>query len=178
MLIKTIEIILIFIPTFIYQLIDICVGDTVVARNFINDEWGQLVGTPLKLVIAVVIGVAVLGILLQMMNLVSVMNPHSFNVEEGTGFNDDRGIWAENSKRSPIVFTVRDESDGRTVQGAIVEIKGAGANEAQVTDEDGVVSFSGFDFELSNAPYAKTTVTVTKEGYSRWTNSYLVKPKT
>jgi hypothetical protein len=138
MLIKTIEIILIFIPTFIYHLIDICIGDTVVAGNFIRDERGQLVGTPLKLVIAVVIGVAVLGILLQMMNLVSVMNPHSFNVEEQKGFTADGGFWE--TPQSDVVFIVKDANDGRLVQGAIVEIKGAGANAAQITKNDGTAT--------------------------------------
>ena len=150
-----------------------------VARNFIRDERGQLVGTPLKLVIAVVIGVAVLGILLQMMNLVSVMNPHSFNVIEQSGFTDDKGsIWEKSSDRSNIVFIVKDENDGRLVQGAIVEIKGAGATSAQVTDKEGEATFSGLNFDLAGATYAKVTVTTTKEGYSRWTNTYLVKPKT
>ena len=150
----------------------------IVEKNFLRDERGQLVGTPLKLVIAVVIGVAVLGILLQMMNLVSVMNPHSFNVIEQSGFTDDKGsIWEKSSDRSNIVFIVKDENDGRLVQGAIVEIKGAGATSAQVTDNEGEATFSGLNFALAGATYAKTTVTVTKEGYSRWTNSYLVKPK-
>jgi hypothetical protein len=151
----------------------------VAVRNFINDERGQLVGTPLKLVIAVVIGVAVLGILLQMMNLVSVMNPHSFNVVEQSGFTDDKGsIWEKSADRSNIVFIVKDENDGRLVQGAIVEIKGAGATSAQVTDKEGEATFSGLNFDLAGANYAKVTVTATKEGYSRWTNTYLVKPKT
>ena len=70
--------------------------------NFIRDERGQLVGTPLKLVIAVVIGVAVLGILLQMMNLVSVMNPHSFNVEWEKGYTQDGGF-EENPGRDVIL---------------------------------------------------------------------------
>ncbi len=148
-----------------------------VAGKFLRDERGQLVGTPLKLVIAVVIGVAVLGILLQMMNLVSVMNPHSFSVEEKKGFTQDGGIWERYSDRSDIAFIVKDESDGRLVQGAIVEIKGAGGNAAQITGGDGIVTFSKLNFDLAGATYAKTTVTVTKEGYSRWTNTYLVKPK-
>ncbi len=147
------------------------------ASDFLRDERGQLVGTPLKLVIAVVIGVAVLGILLQMMNLVSVMNPHSFSVT-GIGFTEDGGFWETPTR--DVVFTVRDQNDGRLVQGAIVEIKGAGANDAQITDDKGEATFKkgadGLRFDLAGAPYAKTTVTVTKEGYSRWTNSYLVKP--
>lgn len=152
-----------------------------VMGNFFRDERGQLVGTPLKLVIAVVIGVAVLGILLQMMNLVSVMNPHSFNVVEGSGFTDDKGsIWQNPSDRSgkgDIVFTVKDENDGSLVQGSIVELKGAGVNTAQVTNKEGVATFRGLKFDLSGAPYAKATISVSKEGYSRWTNTYLVKPK-
>jgi hypothetical protein len=142
-----------------------------VVRNFINDERGQLVGTPLKLVIAVVIGVAVLGILLQMMNLVSVMNPHSFNVEVSDLGSDGAFAKGQNS----VVFTVKDANDGRDVQGAIVEIKGAGANDAQVTSNSGTATISNLDFDLAGADYAKLTVTVTKEGYSRWTNTYLVK---
>ena len=150
-----------------------------VVGKFLKEERGQLVGTPLKLVIAVVIGVAVLGILLQMMNLVSVMNPHSFNVAEQKGFSDDKGsIWEKPSDRDDITFIVKDESDGRLVQGAIVEIKGAGANTAQVTKADGTATFEDLKFDLAGASYAKTTVTVSKEGYSRWTNTYLVKPKT
>jgi hypothetical protein len=139
--------------------------------NFIRDERGQLVGTPLKLVIAVVIGVAVLGILLQMMNLVSVMNPHSFNVEVSDLGSDG----AFDEAQSSVVFTVNDANDGREVQGAIVEIKGAGANDAQVTSNAGKATINNLDFDLAGADYAKVTVTVTKEGYSRWTNTYLVK---
>jgi hypothetical protein len=144
-----------------------------VIRNFLRDERGQLVGTPLKLVIAVVIGVAVLGILLQMMNLVSVMNPHSFSVEiEGNTLGSD-GAFDES--QTSVAFIVKDANDGRDVQGAIVEIKGAGESDAQVTANTGKASFTNLDFELAGAQYATVTVTVTKEGYSRWTNTYLVK---
>lgn len=142
-----------------------------VLGNFLRDERGQLVGTPLKLVIAVVIGVAVLGILLQMMNLVSVMNPHSFNVEvDGLGSDG-----AFNQDQTSVAFIVRDANDGREVPGAIVEIKGAGVNDAQVTTSKGKASFNNLEFKLAGATYATTTVTVSKEGYSRWTNTYLVK---
>lgn len=147
-----------------------------VVGKFLKEDRGQLVGTPLKLVIAVVIGVAVLGILLQMMNLVSVMNPHSFNVEGQKGFTSDGGFWE--TPQSEVVFIIKDENDGRLVQGAIVEIKGAGANTAQITKADGTATFEDLKFDLAGASYAKTTVTVSKEGYSRWTNTYLVKPKT
>ena len=158
---------------YIYQLVKFCIGDTVVARNFINDERGQLVGTPLKLVIAVVIGVAVLGILLQMMNLVSVMNPHSFNVEiDGNTLGNDGAF---DISTTSVAFLVKDANDGREVQGAIVEIKGAGEMDAQVTGTTGKASFSGLEFKLAGADYATMTVTATKEGYSRWTNTYLVK---
>ena len=142
-----------------------------VVRDFVRDERGQLVGTPLKLVIAVVIGVAVLGILLQMMNLVSVMNPHSFNVEVSDLGSDGAFALTQTS----VVFTVKDENDGRLVQGAIVEIKGAGETDAQVTSNQGRASFNNLDFDLAGAEFAKITVSVTKEGYSRWTNTYLVK---
>jgi hypothetical protein len=163
-----------FKPTYIkHQFANVCVGDTVVARNFINDERGQLVGTPLKLVIAVVIGVAVLGILLQMMNLVSVMNPHSFNVEvDGNALGNDGAF---DVTTTSIAFIVKDANDGRDVQGAIVEVKGAGESDAQVTSNAGRASFSNLDFKLAGAQYAKVTVTVKKEGYSSWTNTYLVK---
>ncbi|MEE9564636.1 MAG: hypothetical protein V3V63_02895 [Candidatus Hydrothermarchaeaceae archaeon] len=143
------------------------------AGNFLRDERGQLVGTPLKLVIAVVIGVAVLGILLQMMNLVSVMNPHSFNVEVGEGDLGSDGAF--NQDQTSVDFIVRDANDGREVSGAIVEIKGAGVNDAQVTTSKGKASFNNLGFKLAGATYATTTVTVSKEGYSRWTNTYLVK---
>ena len=143
------------------------------ARDFLRDERGQLVGTPLKLVIAVVIGVAVLGILLQMMNLVSVMNPHSFNIEvEGNALGSD-GAFDES--QTSVAFIIKDANDGRDVQGAIVEIKGAGESDAQVTGNTGRARFTNLDFKLAGAQYAKITVTVKKEGYSSWTNTYLVK---
>ena len=94
-------------------------------REFFCEEKGQFVGIPLKLVIAVVIGVAVLGILLQMMNLVGVMNPHSFIVEDN--YIVENGL---TPKTRSITPTVKDENDCKLVQGAIVEIKGSGDNDA------------------------------------------------
>lgn len=138
--------------------------------RFVREERGQLVGTPLKLVIAVVIGVAVLGILLQMMNLVGVMNPHSFLVEESSQI----ARYGITDKTTSITLTVKDENDGRLVEGAIVELKGAGANDAAVTDEQGKAQLNP-SFDIAGAPYAKVTITISKEGYSRWTKTYLVK---
>lgn len=161
------------IPNFYISIDQYLRCGNMVAENFLRDERGQLVGTPLKLVIAVVIGVAVLGILLQMMNLVSVMNPHSFNVEvDGATLGSD-GAFDETTTN--IAFIVKDANDGRDVQGAIVEIKGAGESDAQVTSNAGRASFSNLKFKLAGADYAKVTITVSKEGYSRWTNTYLVK---
>jgi hypothetical protein len=138
--------------------------------QFIKEEKGQLIGTPLKLVIAVVIGVAVLGVLLQMMNLVGVMNPHSFLVIEKYGF--EGGYIKESTRRLTLV--VKDENDGRLVAGAIVELRGAGANSAAVTDKNGIAKLST-NFDIAGAPYSKATITISKEGYSRWTKTYLVK---
>lgn len=139
--------------------------------KFLQEERGQLVGTPLKLVISVVIGVAVLGILLQMMNLVGVMNPHSFLVEDD--YIVENGL---TPRTKSITLTIKDENDGRLVQGAIVEIKGAGASDAAVTDREGKATLK-VNFDIAGAPYAKTTITVSKEGYSRWTKTYLVKQR-
>ena len=142
-------------------------------KGFLKDKRAQMVGTPLKIVIAVVIGVAVLGILLQMMNLVNVMNPHSFSIVEQRGFAKDGSI---RENEDEIFLIIKDETDGTLVEGAIVELRGAGANLAAVTNTRGEATLEDPDFDISGARFAKTTITVTKEGYSRWTKTYLVKP--
>jgi len=147
----------------------------IAGKGFLEEERGQLVGTPLKLVIAIVIGVAVLGVLLQMMNMTGVITPHYFDVVvNGAGVEENSGHFVSGKRARYLKVTVRDKDTGRALEGAIVEVKGGGVNDAMVTDGEGVASNFKGRFEITEA-YVTVGVTVTKEGYVKWHNTFLCK---
>lgn len=145
-------------------------------RNFVSDEKGQL-GEPIRLVIAVVVGVGVLAIMMKLLSIVSIIGAKYLDatvvgagVETTNYFGVGRGL-------KGVKVAVKDLDTGRAISGALVEVKGCGVNDAMITNADGVASFgkSAQQFDASHQQYAEVTLTVKADGYLRKDMTFLCK---
>ncbi|MEE8167845.1 MAG: hypothetical protein V3T58_03100 [Candidatus Hydrothermarchaeales archaeon] len=147
-------------------------------KNFLIDEKGQM-GEPIRLVIAVVVGVGVLAIMMKLLAIVGIIGAKYLVVTvSGSGIVDNNKFFKVNYALKNVKVKVRDQDTGRAIQGALVEIKGCGVNDAGITNaEDGIAYFSGSDqrFNAQHQKYAEVTITVKSDGYLRKDMTFLCK---
>lgn len=158
-------------------------------KKFLKEERGD-VGLVFKVIVGVVIGVAVLGLLLNMLNIVTfgtnefavTFDPLSgalLSAQGGCISVGPTGVATKEIKG--IVKNVR----GGYVEGAQVEIAGAGAQDLYVTKGSGTGTPGtssgpgGFklnaDFNLGGTPFGTTTITFRKDGFVRKDITIVVK---
>ncbi|MEE9594834.1 MAG: hypothetical protein V3V92_05480 [Candidatus Hydrothermarchaeales archaeon] len=147
-------------------------------RTFLLDEKGQM-GEPIRLVIAVVVGVGVLAIMMKLLSIVGIIGAKYLAVTvNGAGVKNNENYFNANGWLKSVKVTVVDQDTGRAIQGALVELKGCGINDAMTTNVDsGMALFSGSDqrFNSHQQKYAEITVTVKADGYLRRDMTFLCK---
>ncbi len=147
-------------------------------RAFLSEEKGQL-GEPIRLVIAVVVGVGVLAIMMKLLSIVGIIGAKYLDVRvDGAGVDGNEDFFNAKGYLKSVKARVVDQDTGRAIAGALVEIKGCGVNDAMTTDvETGVASFSGSDqrFNAYQQKYAEVTITVKADGYLRKDMTFLCK---
>jgi len=131
-------------------------------REMLRDERGD-VGLVFKVIVGVVIGVAVLGLLLMLLNVIVIPGQKEFvisdwNVTGATGHMDRKTIVLGGDSADDVTISGKVSStQGGYVEGALVEIRGAGCNNATTTNENGEFELK-CDFKLGGTPYAKATI--------------------
>ncbi len=147
-------------------------------KTYLAEEKGQM-GEPIRLVIAVVVGVGVLAIMMKLLSIVGIIGAKYLDVTvNGAGVNKNEDFFNARAWLKSVKVTVVDQDTGRAIQGALVELKGCGVNDAMTTDvENGIAAFSGSDqrFNSHQQKYAEITVTVKADGYLRRDMTFLCK---
>ncbi len=154
-------------------------GNRMGCRNFFLDERGQM-GEPIRLVIAVVVGVGVLAIMMKLLSIVGIIGAKYLDVtvSGGAGVTQNEKFFKVNYGLKSVRVKVVDSDTGRVIPGALVELKGCGVNDAMITNsDDGTAYFTGSDqkFNAHQQKYAEVTVTVKADGYLRKDMTFLCK---
>ena len=116
------------------------------------EEKGQLMGVPIKLVMALVIGVMVMGILTQFVGTAERIILRDMHVTFDTS-------------GSTFTVNVQDAQSRAPLGGATIVVKYPGGMKAQTLGED-IGSYT-FSIPVSNG-YAVANVRVTHSGYIPW----------
>lgn len=147
-------------------------------KEFLKDESAD-VGLVFKVIVGVVVGVAVLGLLLSMLNIVS-FGTNEFTVEftsvtpspgTGGGINPNGGclsVGSTGKKLFTIAGSVKNTRGG-FVEGAQVEISGVGAQDLAVTKggtDAGKFTIKA-DYNLGGTPFGTSTISFKKDGFVR-----------
>ncbi len=147
-------------------------------RSFASDERGQL-GEPIRLVIAVVVGVGVLAIMMKLLSIVGIIGAKYLDVSvNGAGVENNENYFQVKKSLKSVDVQVQDQDTGRALAGALVEIRGCGVNDAMITDAtDGTAYFkkSKQTFDAKHQQYAEVTVTIKADGYLRKDMTFLCK---
>ncbi|MFQ5815269.1 MAG: hypothetical protein ACE5G7_02110 [Candidatus Hydrothermarchaeaceae archaeon] len=147
-------------------------------RAFLFDERGQM-GEPIRLVIAVVVGVGVLAIMMKLLSIVGIIGAKYLDVTvDGAGMKDNENFFNARGYLKSVRVRVVDQDTGRALPGALVEIKGCGVNDAMTTEVDeGIASFGGSTqrFNAHQQKYAEVTIIVKADGYLRRDMTFLCK---
>ncbi len=153
-------------------------GRIIFFKKYLTDERGQM-GEPIRLVIAVVVGVGVLAIMMKLLSIVGIIGAKYLDVTvNGAGVKNNENYFNARGYLKSVRVEVVDQDTGRAIQGAVAEIKGCGINDAMTTDVDnGVASFSGSGqrFDAHRQKYAEVTITVKADGYLRKDMTFLCK---
>lgn len=116
-------------------------------------EKGQLMGVPIKLVMALVIGVMIMGILMQFVG-----------TAERTVLKDMNVIFSTSSNR--LTVEVYDAQSGDGLGGVTIAVKYPGGMKAHTCDMDS--DHYTFSIPMKGADYVIVTVRVTHSGYIPW----------
>jgi hypothetical protein len=117
------------------------------------DNKGQLMGVPIKLVMALVIGTMTMGILMQFVG-----------TAERTVLRDMKVTFPSTS-RSKLTVKVVDAQSGNALTGATVVVKYPGGTLAKTLGENSQYQFT---IPMSDANVVIATVQVTRNGYIPW----------
>lgn len=123
------------------------------ARREAMDEKGQLMGVPIKLVMALVIGTMAMGILMQFVG-----------TAERTILKDMKVTFSTSGNR--LTVNVFDAQSGDDLGGATVVVKYPGGMKAHTLGERS--NQYTFSIPAGSADYIITTVRVTRSGYIPW----------
>ncbi len=115
------------------------------------EEKGQLMGVPIKLVMALVIGTMTMGILMQFVG-----------TAERTVLRDMKVTFSTSSNR--LTVNVYDAQSGDALNGATIVIKYPGGTQAKTLSEQR----NYWEFTIPSTGVIVTTVQVTKNGYIPW----------
>lgn len=117
------------------------------------EEKGQLMGVPIKLVMALVIGTMAMGILMQFMG-----------TAERTILRDMKVTFSTSGNR--LTVKVYDAQSGDNLGGATIVVKYPGGMKAQTLGPNS--NQYTFTIPMGGAEYIVTTVRVTRNGYIPW----------
>jgi len=118
------------------------------------DEKGQLMGVPIKLVMALVIGTMAMGILMQFVG-----------TAERTILKDMKVTFPRTTSDN-LSVKVFDAQSGGALGGATIVVKYPGGMKAHTCSEDS--NQYSFTVPMEGAGYVVTTVRVTRNGYIPW----------
>lgn len=118
------------------------------------DEKGQLMGVPIKLVMALVIGTMTMGILMQFVG-----------TAERTILKDMRVTFPSTSN-SDLTVEVFDAQSGDALGGGTIVVKYPGGMKAHTCSEGS--NQHRFTLPMEGAEYVVITVRVTRSGYIPW----------
>jgi len=124
------------------------------ARREAMDEKGQLMGVPIKLVMALVIGTMAMGILMQFVG-----------TAERTILKDMKVTFPRTTSDN-LSVKVFDAQSGGALGGATIVVKYPGGMKAQTCSEDS--NQYRFTVPMEGADYVVATVRVTRNGYIPW----------
>jgi hypothetical protein len=117
------------------------------------DNKGQLMGVPIKLVMALVIGTMTMGILMQFVG-----------TAERTVLRDTKATFT--TSRNKLTVKVCDAQSGSALNGATVVVKYPGGTLAKTLSES--KNSENFTIPLNGASVVVATVQVTRNGYIPW----------
>ena len=117
------------------------------------EEKGQLMGVPIKLVMALVIGTMTMGILMQFVG-----------TAERTVLRDMKVTFSTSSNR--LTVKVYDAQSGDALNGATIVVKYPGGMKAQTLGQSS--SQYTFTIPMNGASVLVATVQVTRNGYIPW----------
>lgn len=128
------------------------------------DEKGQLMGVPIKLVMALVIGTMTMGILMQFVG-----------TAERTILKDMK-VTFPHTTSNDLTVEVFDAQSGDALGGATIVVKYPGGMKAYTCSEDS--NKYGFTVPMEGANYVVVTVRVTRNGYIPWEGEVAVTAST
>jgi len=124
------------------------------------DERGQLMGVPIKLVMALVIGTVTMGVMMQFVGTAERSVLRDMNVQFTTS-----------SKR--LTVKIYDASSGEALGGATIVVKYPGGTDARTLGKD--TNQYTFTIPLNGASFVIATVQVTRNGYIPWQGQVAVR---
>jgi len=120
------------------------------------DNKGQLMGVPIKLVMALVIGTMTMGILMQFVG-----------TAERTVLRDMKVVCSTSStSRNQLMVKVYDAQSGDNLSGTTIVVKYPGGMKAQTLGQNS--SQCQFTIPMNGASVLVATVQVTRNGYIPW----------
>jgi hypothetical protein len=123
------------------------------ARREVMNEEGQLMGVPIKLVMALVIGTMTMGILMQFVG-----------TAERTILKDMKVTFS--TSRNRLTVKVYDAQSSDNLGGATIVVKYPGGMKAQTLGESS--NQCTFTIPMGGSDYIVATVRVTRNGYIPW----------
>lgn len=124
-------------------------------------EKGQLMGVPIKLVMALVVGVMIMGILTQFVG-----------TAERTVLRDMNVVFKTSGNR--LTVEAYDTQSGDSLGGVTIIVKYPGGMKAHTCSVDS--NYYTFSIPMGGADYTIVTVRVTRSGYIPWEGEAALSP--